>query len=49
MLAGCNRIVMWLRESVLRQRIHEKGETRAIDLDQWRKEGRGSREGKLHG
>lgn len=36
MLAGCNRTV---RESVLRQRIPEKGETRATDLDQWRKQG----------
>lgn len=41
MLADCNRMVMWLRESALRQRIPEKGETRATDLDQWRK----SREG----
>lgn len=46
MLAGCNRTV---RESVLRQRIPEKGETRATDLDQWRKAGRGSGEGELHG
>lgn len=38
---------MWLKESVLRQRILEKGETRTTDVDQRRKEGRGSREGEL--